>query len=198
MADLDTAPQHTRQGPPTSRRWPGTGGIDRRRLIGWAVVMPLIGGLIVFAVYPFIYLIFLSFSDSNLGTLFRGWVGVEHYTDSINQAKFTTSLLRSIIFALMTTLASVIPRRVRGPSHRPRGEGPPDPAHAHSPAADDSADHRRRHVAVATDAQGRLAQQLPHGHGALQPAGEFFGFAHHGVPVRLPGGTCGSGHPSSR
>ena len=108
MADLDTAPQRTRQGPPTSRRWPGTGGIDRRRLIGWAVVMPLIGGLIVFAVYPFIYLIFLSFSDSNLGTLFRGWVGVEHYTDSINQAKFTSSLLRSIIFALMTTLASVI------------------------------------------------------------------------------------------
>ena len=29
-------------------RRPGLLSLDRRRLIGWAVVMPLIGGLIVF------------------------------------------------------------------------------------------------------------------------------------------------------
>ena len=108
MAESHTAPHHARAGPQASRRWAGTLTLDRRRLIGWAVVMPLIGGLIVFAVYPFIYLIFLSFSDSNLGTLFRGWVGVENYTDAIGQAKFTKSLLRSAIFALMTTLVSVV------------------------------------------------------------------------------------------
>ncbi|MCY4405006.1 MAG: hypothetical protein OXC15_01450, partial [Rhodospirillaceae bacterium] len=94
--------------PQAGGRWARALTLDRRKMIGWAVVMPLIGGLIVFAVYPFIYLIFLSFSDSNLGTLFRGWVGGEHYTDAIGQAKFTSSLLRSAIFALMTTLASVI------------------------------------------------------------------------------------------
>ena len=108
MAESDTA---RRPAPVPARaggRRAGVLSVDRRRLIGWAVVMPLIGGLVVFAVYPFIYLIFLSFSESNLGTLFRGWVGVENYTDSIGQAKFTSSLLRSIIFALMTTAGSVV------------------------------------------------------------------------------------------
>ena len=108
MAELDTAPQRTREGPQAGGRRAGAPALDRRRLIGWAVVMPLIGGLIVFAVYPFIYLIFLSFSESNLGTLFRGWVGVENYSDAIGQSKFTSSLLRSAIFALMTTAASCV------------------------------------------------------------------------------------------
>ena len=95
MAELDTASQRTLERSQAAGRRATTFALDRRRLIGWAVVMPLIGGLIVFAVYPFIYLIFLSFSDSNLGTLFRGWVGVENYTDAIGQSKFTRSLLRS-------------------------------------------------------------------------------------------------------
>ena len=186
MAEPDTAPQRTLEGSHAAGRRARPYSLDRRRLIGWAVVMPLVGGLIVFAVYPFIYLIFLSFSDSNLGTLFRGWVGVEHYTDSIGQAKFTSSLVRSIVFALMTTAVSVVlgvvvalllDRAVKG------GQilrtlillplmTPP--------------------ITVAVMWQlllmpkGGLAQQLPHGHGALQPAREFPGLAHDGVPLRLP------------
>ena len=116
MAELDTASRRTLEGSQAAGRWGGLLSLDRRKLIGWAVVMPLIGGLIVFAVYPLIYLIFLSFSDSNLGTLFRGWVGVENYTDAIGQAKFTKSLLRSIIFALMTTAGFVRPSASSSPS----------------------------------------------------------------------------------
>ncbi len=71
-------------------------------------MVPLIAGLCVFAVYPLVYLILLSFSESNLGTPFRGWVGWENYGDAINEAKFTASLARSTFFALLTTAVSIV------------------------------------------------------------------------------------------
>ena len=97
-----------RAGSQERRRRAGAPSLDRRKLLAWAVAMPLICGLIVFAVYPLIYLVLLSFSDSSLGTPFRGWLGFENYGDSIGDSKFTASLLRSAVFALMTTLASLV------------------------------------------------------------------------------------------
>lgn len=71
-------------------------------------MIPLIAGLGIFAVYPFIYLVLLSFSESNLGTPFRGWVGWDNYGDAFHEAKFTASLARSIFFALLTTAVSIV------------------------------------------------------------------------------------------
>ena len=84
------------------------GRFDRRRLALWGLTAPLVLGLIVFAVYPFIYLVFLSFSKSNLGTLFQDWVGWANYGDAVSDPKFTASLWRSTIFALVTTAVTLV------------------------------------------------------------------------------------------
>lgn len=89
-------------------RLPRGGRLDRRRLVIWSLVAPLVLGLVVFAVYPFVYLVLLSFSQSNLGTLFRAWVGLENYADAIGNAKFTASLWRSSLFALVTTAVTIV------------------------------------------------------------------------------------------
>lgn len=82
--------------------------LARPRFIAWAVTAPLLIGLIVFAVYPLIYLLLLSFSESNLGQPFRAWVGWENYQDALGEAKFTASLARSAFYALATTAAALL------------------------------------------------------------------------------------------
>ena len=79
-----------------------------RRFVAWSMVVPLVAGLVVFTVYPFIYLALLSFSDSNLGSPFRGWVGFEHYGEAFGEPRFTTSLGRSAAYALLTTVVSML------------------------------------------------------------------------------------------
>ena len=76
------------------------------RRLAWLLAAPMIAGIIVFAVYPFIYLLLLSFSDSNLGQVFRDWVGGENYGDALSDAKFTATILRSVGLALLTTARS--------------------------------------------------------------------------------------------
>ncbi|MFO1070537.1 MAG: sugar ABC transporter permease [Geminicoccaceae bacterium] len=76
---------------------------DRRRLVAWAFALPLLVGLIAFAVYPTVYLLFLSFSQSTLGAPFKAWVGWKNYATSLTDTKFTDSLWRSVGLALLTT-----------------------------------------------------------------------------------------------
>ncbi|MGD9536405.1 MAG: carbohydrate ABC transporter permease [Alphaproteobacteria bacterium] len=79
-----------------------------RRFAAWGMVVPLVAGLTVFTVYPFIYLALLSFSDSNLGTPFRGWVGFENFGEAFGEPRFTGSLGRSAAYALLTTAVSMV------------------------------------------------------------------------------------------
>ncbi|MGF1473988.1 MAG: carbohydrate ABC transporter permease [Geminicoccaceae bacterium] len=78
------------------------------RLLAWAIATPLLLGIIVFALYPFVYLILLSISDSNLGQVFREWVGGDNYADALTDDKYTASIGRSVGFALFTTALAMV------------------------------------------------------------------------------------------
>ncbi len=73
------------------------------RRIAWMLALPMILGIVVFAVYPFVYLLFLSFSESNLGRVFQDWVGFSNYADAVGDAKFTATIARSVGFSFLTT-----------------------------------------------------------------------------------------------
>lgn len=84
----------------------GTGWFSRRR-IAWLMALPMVIGIIVFAVYPFVYLVLLSFSESNLGRAFQDWVGWSNYADTISNTKFTSSVARSVGFSFAATTAAM-------------------------------------------------------------------------------------------
>jgi multiple sugar transport system permease protein len=65
-------------------------------------------GLLVFTVYPLIYLLILSSSESLLGKPFQAWIGLENYRAAFADQTFLASLLRSIAFALPVTVAELI------------------------------------------------------------------------------------------
>ena len=73
------------------------------RRVAWLLALPMILGIVVFAVYPFVYLLFLSFSESNLGRVFQDWVGFSNYGEAIGDAKFTATIARSVGFSFLTT-----------------------------------------------------------------------------------------------
>lgn len=101
-----------RAAPPVRQIWTHAVGsgrqLDRQRLLIWLLATPMLLGLILFAVYPFVYLVLLSFSNSNLGTLFRAWVGLENYAEALGDEKFTASIGRSVVFALVTTASTLV------------------------------------------------------------------------------------------
>jgi len=84
-------------------------GQDSGRVVALLLVIPLVVGLGVFAVYPFIYLIGLAVTESNLANPFSKWIGGEQFSEALGDARFVASLWRSVAFAFMTTgLAMVI------------------------------------------------------------------------------------------
>ncbi|WP_421850411.1 carbohydrate ABC transporter permease [Oricola sp.] len=68
------------------------------------MLAPLIFGLVVFAVYPFVFLVFLSFSDSTLANQFNGWLGWDNFVWSFEGTDFPETLQRTIIFALSASV----------------------------------------------------------------------------------------------
>jgi len=78
------------------------------RGIAWIATIPLIMGLCVFAIYPFLYLIGLAFTESNLVNPFQRWVGTEQFGEALSDDFFTGSLWRSIAMAFLSTLLAMI------------------------------------------------------------------------------------------
>lgn len=81
-----------------------SGGVRRDRLAPWLLVGPLVLALLVFAVYPAVYLLALSFSESILGQPFRAWVGLENFVEAAGDSVFLSSLGRSVLFAVPVSL----------------------------------------------------------------------------------------------
>jgi multiple sugar transport system permease protein len=71
-------------------------------------VTPLALGLLVFAVYPFVYLLILSTSKSLLGKPFQAWIGTDNYRAALHDSAFLWSLVRSVGYALPATIAQLL------------------------------------------------------------------------------------------
>lgn len=78
------------------------------RRLSWLMAMPMIIGIAVFALYPFVYLLMLSFSDSNLGRAFQAWVGFSNYGEALGDAKFMSTIGRSVGFSFLTTAIAMV------------------------------------------------------------------------------------------
>ncbi|MFM9105441.1 MAG: carbohydrate ABC transporter permease [Chloroflexota bacterium] len=68
----------------------------------------MVAGLAVFALYPLVYLVFLSASKSLLGKTFQEWVGWENFQRSLADTVFTDSLVRSAVFAISVSLFELV------------------------------------------------------------------------------------------
>jgi multiple sugar transport system permease protein len=79
-----------------------------QKLVPALLVAPLVLGLLLFAIYPLIYLLILSSSMSLLGKPFQGWIGADNYRVALTDQPFIDSLLRSIGFAISVTIVELV------------------------------------------------------------------------------------------
>lgn len=79
-----------------------------RRLGPRLFVIPLVLGLLVFAIYPLIYLLVLSASKSALGNTFQAWIGLGNYRAALTDAVFTNALVRSVVFAVPVSAVEML------------------------------------------------------------------------------------------
>jgi multiple sugar transport system permease protein len=79
-----------------------------QKLVPALLVAPLVLGLLLFAIYPLIYLLILSSSTSLLGKPFQGWIGADNYRVALTDQPFIDSLLRSIGFAISVTIVELV------------------------------------------------------------------------------------------
>ena len=107
--------------PGVRRRRAVKAGISGRKLTAWLVVTPMVAGLVVFAVYPFVYLVILSLLKANLAAPFlldfsgptldyigASFDGAGNFADAFGEPKFTDSLWRSALYALVTTAGALL------------------------------------------------------------------------------------------
>jgi multiple sugar transport system permease protein len=78
------------------------------RPVIWLLVAPLVVGLAIFAIYPFIDVVALSFSKSSLGRPFQKWPIATNYLILARDETFRASLGRTIIFALPVPLIEMV------------------------------------------------------------------------------------------
>lgn len=97
-----------RQGAATHKPSPITQHLSPSALAPILLVTPLVIGLIAFAIYPLVYLLILSASQSLLGKPFQAWVGLENYRAALSDQPFIDALLRSVGFALPVTIVEVV------------------------------------------------------------------------------------------
>ncbi len=72
-----------------------------RSLIGFVFIAPWFAGLIIFDVMPFIYNLYLSFTDYQIGT--RGappWIGLDNYIKIFTEDKFFSKSMYNTVYYL--------------------------------------------------------------------------------------------------
>jgi len=77
---------------------------DRRASI--VLVVPALFFILVLLVYPFIYTLLLSLSKISLVTNHMSFVGLQNFVHLLKQKPFAESILRTLEFALMSTVLS--------------------------------------------------------------------------------------------
>jgi multiple sugar transport system permease protein len=71
------------------------------------MVAPLLVGLAVFAIYPFLNVVALALSKSSLGRPFQKWPVFTNFADIIGDGTFHAALIRTAIFAIPVALVEL-------------------------------------------------------------------------------------------
>ena len=87
----------------------------RRRMlsprgIAWIASGPMLLGLVVFAVYPFFYLIGLAFTDSSLARVFQEWTGFANFSDALNDQRIVVARILDVKSPDLTFLVNAVLR----------------------------------------------------------------------------------------
>lgn len=72
------------------------------------MLAPLAIGLLLFAVYPLLYLVALSLTKSTLGDPFRAFMGLGNYSWLLSRWDFPAALLRTLLFAIPVALLQMV------------------------------------------------------------------------------------------
>jgi len=78
-----------------------------RRAHRWFVA-PGVLALVVLGVYPLVFVLLSSFSESSLGRPFRAWAGTANFAEALAGADVLVALARSVGYALAVSLASLV------------------------------------------------------------------------------------------
>ena len=106
---MSTAAAIVQKAVPRNLQPRGSGGA-RRRWAAWLMISPVLTALVIFALYPAVYLIALSFTKSTLGQPFKTWIGFANYRwltiggDDI----LIPSLARATAFALGVSVVELV------------------------------------------------------------------------------------------
>lgn len=69
---------------------------------------PIILSLLVTTAFPFVFLIALSLSKSTLGKPFQKFIGLRHFSASLTDVEFWTSLAKTLTYALVSSAAQLV------------------------------------------------------------------------------------------
>lgn len=78
-----------------------------RRVPLW-LALPAVAGLVLFLVYPTIYLIALALTDSSLAKPLRSFTGVDNFATAFDSPAFTPSLWQSTLFAGVAAVVTTV------------------------------------------------------------------------------------------
>ncbi|MEM6850064.1 MAG: sugar ABC transporter permease, partial [Pseudomonadota bacterium] len=76
-------------------------------LIGWAMTLPFVAGMVLFLVLPCIAVLGMAFTDWSLGAREFGFVGFQNFEVLFGDRTFRQSLGNTLIFAAIVTPVSV-------------------------------------------------------------------------------------------
>ncbi|MGO2097855.1 MAG: carbohydrate ABC transporter permease, partial [Candidatus Microbacterium stercoravium] len=72
------------------------------------MLVPAVVAVVVIAVYPLVFSIAASLSDSSLGQQFTDWVGGANYAALFTDGVTLPSLARSVVFALASAILALV------------------------------------------------------------------------------------------
>ena len=72
------------------------------------MLVPVMVGLATLFLYPFVYLIGLSFSKSTLANTFQKWVGWDNFDWMFTGTDFTSSIMTTVIFAVSVSILQIV------------------------------------------------------------------------------------------
>mgnify|MGYP005839611863 CR=1 FL=1 len=82
--------------------------LDQDNFAAWLFLTPALVLLGVFLFWPILYLIYLSFTDGNLGSQGSRWVGIQNYLKLLTDNDFRQVIGNTLYFTIATVIPSVI------------------------------------------------------------------------------------------
>lgn len=79
-----------------------------RRRSDWALAAPAVVLLVAFSIYPFLFMLYGSFTESTLGRPFSAWIGLNNYREALTDRIFLDSTLNTLAYGFGVTIATLV------------------------------------------------------------------------------------------